>query len=84
MARGWESKAIESQQQDAREVTSARRALTPEERDLVARRTSLELAMASTQAELLAACRAAHRDMLRLRLDAIHAELTPLRSGGNA
>jgi hypothetical protein len=78
MARGWESKAIESQQDDAQARKEARKALTPEERERLDRRRSLELAVARTQAELQAACHAAHRDMLRLRLQALQAELGTL------
>ena len=78
MARGWESKAIESQQDDARATGTIRPALTPEQRARAERRASLELAVAQAQAELQAACRPAHRDMLRLKLDALKAELGTL------
>jgi hypothetical protein len=82
MARGWESKAVESQQESAREVgKSAGPPLTPEEQSHLARRRSLELAMASTQAEMRAACRSAHKDMLHLKLEAIRAELLALDAG---
>jgi hypothetical protein len=75
MARGWESKSVESQQDDARAEQRPRRDLTAAEREQVDRRRTLELAVARTQAELLAACHQAHRDMLRLRLEALQAEL---------
>lgn len=78
MARGWESKAVESQQEDAGRAGPTRAALTPAERDRLAQRDSLELALANTQAELRAACRAAHRDMLQLRLAAIRVQLLAL------
>jgi hypothetical protein len=78
MARGWESKSIESQQDDAQSKRVVRPALTPDERDRLERRQTLELAVARTQAELQAACHAAHRDMLRLRLAALQAELGTL------
>ncbi|MCA1585958.1 MAG: hypothetical protein LC791_14705 [Acidobacteria bacterium] len=83
MARGWESKAIESQQQDAQEVTAVRPEVTPEEREHRARRVSLELALSHAQSELRGASRPAHREMLRLKLDAIQAELAGLRSADN-
>ena len=51
MARGWESKAIESQQEDARAARMVRPALTPVERERAERRALLELAMAQAQAE---------------------------------
>ena len=78
MARGWESKSIESQQDDAQEKKAMRPALTADERERLDRRRTLELAIARTQAELQAACHAAHRDMLRLRLEALQAELGTL------
>ena len=78
MARGWESKSVESQQESAAARQAPRPEMTAAERDKAQRRSSLELAVASTQAELQAACRAAHRDMLRLKLEALKAELGTL------
>ncbi len=78
MARGWESKSIESQQDDARSEKPMRRDLSPEERDRAQRRTTLELALAGAQAELLVARRPAHRDMLRLKMEALKAALGTL------
>lgn len=75
MARGWESKAIESQQDDAQNKRETRKDMTSEERERHDRRRTLEMAVARTQAELLTACHAAHRDMLRLRLEALQDEL---------
>ncbi len=81
MARGWESKAIESQQQDAHEPKALRRTLSPEERDRASHRLTLEMALASARSELQAAVRPAHREMLRLKLEAIQAELQELGTG---
>jgi hypothetical protein len=78
MARGWESKSIESQQDDAQAKTVARPELTPEERARIDRRRTLELALVRTQSELQAACHAAHREMLHLKLEALKAELGTL------
>lgn len=78
MARGWESKSIESQQDDARSEKPVRRDLSPQERARAERRALLELALTQTQTELQAACWPAHRDMLRLKLDALKAELGTL------
>ena len=75
MARGFDSKFVESQQDEAQRGNSARPALSAEERAQLERRRTLELALARTQAELQAACHAAHRDMLRLKLEALQAEL---------
>jgi hypothetical protein len=71
MARGWESKAVESQQDDAARVRQMAPALSDDARQRLQQRRTLELALAQTQAELGAACRAAHRDMLQQRLTAI-------------
>ena len=79
MARGFDSKFVESQQDDARgRSQNARPALTADERARIDRRRTLEMAVARTQAELQAACHSAHRDMLRLKLEALQAELGTL------
>lgn len=78
MARGWESKSIESQQEDAQSRGRRRAPLSPDERARQERRTSLEMAIARAQAELQAACHAAHKDMLRLKLEALNTELKQL------
>jgi hypothetical protein len=78
MARGWESKSIESQQDDARTASVKKPLLSPEERARAERRTSLEMALARAQAELQAACQPAYRDMLRLKLETIRAQLVEL------
>ena len=80
MARGWESKAVESQQDDARAANRPRRELTPDERRRAERRAVLELAITQAQAELQAACRSAHRDMVRLKLEALQADLRALEN----
>jgi hypothetical protein len=78
MARGWESKSIESQQDDAQSASVRRPSMTADQRATVQRRQTLELALAGAQAELTAACRAAHQDMIRLKIDALRAELAAL------
>ena len=78
MARGWESKSIESQQADALAAKASKPARTPEERLRSERRTSLQLALAETQAGLGRACHPAHRDMLRLQLVALQQQLAEL------
>ncbi len=78
MARGFESKSVESQQEEAQRRKTLKPAMTMEEKDREARRAGLELALAQTQAEMGAACRPAHRDMLKLRLEAIQAQIRNL------
>ena len=78
MARGFESKSVESQQEEAQRTKTLRPALTPEERARQSLKDGLELALAQTQAEIAAACRPAHREMLKLRLEAILAQIRDL------
>jgi hypothetical protein len=78
MARGFESKSVESQQEEAQRLKTLKPALTAEEQERAARRAGLELALTRTQAEMGAACRPAHREMLRLRLQAIQARIQDL------
>ena len=78
MARGWESKAIESQQDDARAKGPSGPAPSPAQ---IARRQqaeSIQLALADTTAQLQAACRPVHKDMLRQRVAALEALLAGL------
>jgi hypothetical protein len=78
MARGFESKSVESQQEESQRRKTLRPAMTAEEKERETRRAGLELALAQTQAEMGSACRPAHRDMLKLRLDAIRAQIEDL------
>jgi hypothetical protein len=78
MARGFESKSVESQQEEAQRAKAFRPALSAEELARQAQRAGLELALTQTQAEMSAACRPAHREMLKLRLEAIQAQLQDL------
>jgi HD superfamily phosphodiesterase len=78
MARGWESKSVESQQADIGSRAARKPASTPEQRQQASERYTLELALAQTQAELAAACRPAHKDMLHQRLQAIRERLATL------
>ena len=78
MARGWESKSIESQQDDAGRKPPAGPDLTAQQRERATAKTGLELALAQTQAEITGACRPAHREMLKLRMVAIQDQLKDL------
>ena len=78
VARGFESKSVESQQEEAQRSKITRPALSPEDQARQTRRTGLELALAQTQSEIRAACRPAHREMLKLRLEAIQAQIRDL------
>jgi hypothetical protein len=78
VARGWESKSVESQQDEAGRRGVRKPPRSPEEVERGARRAALEMALVQTQAEMGAACRPAHREMLRLRLAAIQDELAAI------
>ncbi len=68
MARGWESKSIESQQADASADRTAKKALSPEALAIEAQRRELTLARARVAAELERATAPAHRQMLERAL----------------
>ena len=80
MARGWESKAIESQQQDRATRPPSGPDLTPAERERHQRAESVALALADAAAQLQAACRPAHRDALHQRVTALQNLLAELRA----
>jgi len=78
MARGWESKNVEAQQ-DERERTETQRAeVTPEEAARLARRRTLELTRARALADLSAAKTPAHRAMLEAAVRALDQQLSEI------
>ena len=78
MARGWESKAVESQQADWGSVAATGPKASPQELERRHKATSTVLALADTTAQLQAACRPLHRDMLRQRKAALEDILAAL------
>lgn len=64
MARGFESKSVESQQEEAQARRPLKPALSPEERARLERRQATELALAAKRAELANATGDAHRAYL--------------------
>ena len=78
MARGWESKHVESQQEEARRTDSRPAGAPPAPPEVRPRRQMLELAPARAEAELFAASAPPHRAMLRQALDAINEQLREL------
>lgn len=75
MARGWESKSVEAQQEEAGARRAVGPAVSPEERERRQRAESVGLALADLTAQLQSACRPVHRDMLRRRISALQALL---------
>ena len=86
MARGFDSKFVEAQQEEATRSTTLGPALTPEERATEARRQALTLSRARAVADLERATAPAHRQMLLQAIEALEAQLagltrnTPTRS----
>jgi hypothetical protein len=75
VARGWESKAIESQQEEAARQRPRRPALTPEQRAQEERRRSLELTRARAADDLTRATSPHHRQMLEQMIRALDEQL---------
>jgi hypothetical protein len=80
MARGWESKSVEEQQDAAARERATRQAPapTPEQQVKAQQREGLRLARARTLSQLQNACRAAHRAQLEATLADIDRRLTGL------
>lgn len=75
MARGFESKSVESQQEEAQRKKELKPALTPEERARLEARRVIELALAAKQAELAKAKSEAHRAYLTRAISELTARL---------
>lgn len=70
MARGWESKSVETQQEE--HGRKARKTImTPEQREQAARRQTLGLQRARAAADLARATKPGHRAMLQRAIDDI-------------
>ena len=78
MARGFESKMVEFQQEEAARQRSAAPALTDDEKAQRARRQGLELARARAAADLARATAPAHRAMLENAIAALDNQLRQL------
>lgn len=78
MARGWESKSVEAQQDEAARTRTVRRPLTEQQRADADRRKTLELSKARAADDLTRATSPNHRRMLEQALQAIDEQLTKL------
>jgi len=77
MARGWESKSVETQQEEASHPRGpAGRAPTREEREREAEKRTLELALVKVRGDLARSTSEAHREMLRRALEDLERRLT--------
>ena len=76
MARGWESKEIESQQAQAEaDMRAKKRVLTPEQVEQTARRHLIELDLARIARELIATPHPRRRSQLQAALDHLNKQL---------
>jgi hypothetical protein len=78
MARGFDSKFVEAQQEEATRPKTIGPGLTPEQRLAADRRKALELSRARAAADLERATIPAHRQMLEQAISALDAELAKL------
>ncbi len=78
MARGWESKSIEAQQEERDRPRESGPVSAPEDAARASRRGIVELSRARAAADLAAATIPAHRTMLETAIRALDAELADL------
>jgi hypothetical protein len=78
MARGFDSKFIEAQQEEATRTQVVRPAMTPEQQAIAERRRSIELARSRAESDLQRATIPAHRQMLEQAILALDEQLARL------
>ena len=78
MARGFESKMVEFQQEEAARRSVTREKLTPADRDRADRRRAIELTRTRAMADLERATAPAHRQMLQQAIAALDEQLAAL------
>jgi hypothetical protein len=78
VARGWESKSVESQQAEAEERVLRLPSLTPEEAERKARKESLLLQRSRLLREIQSACHPRFRGQLEAALAHLDGELAKL------
>ena len=83
MARGWESKAVEAQQDDLERKEVAGAPVSAEEAARRVRRRTIELSRARAEADLGEATSPAHRAMLETAIRALDEELAEPPGGGS-
>ena len=81
MARGWESKSVESQQ-DAGPQKHPQRERTPEERQREAKRRGLELSVTRVRQQILEATSPVRRQALESALEHLQSQLRQLGDEG--
>lgn len=79
MARGWESKSVEAQQEDALRSRPTGPALTAEQRAALETRRTLELTRARAADDLTRATSPHHRRMLEAAIASLDDQLSKLQ-----
>jgi hypothetical protein len=78
MARGFDSKFVEAQQEEATREKFLRPPTTPEQRDRDARRQTLQMSRNRAEADLRRATAPAHKRMLEQAIEALDHQLASL------
>lgn len=78
MARGFESKMVEFQQEEAARARAKKQDLAPEDRARAQKRQSIELTRARAMADLSRATAPAHKRMLEQAIAALDEQLRSL------
>jgi hypothetical protein len=79
VARGWESKSIEAQQDERLTASTATGPRSAEERERLARRQVIELSLARAEADRVAAASPAHVAMLDQAIATLRDQLRQLQ-----
>ncbi len=78
MARGWESKSVEAQQDATEDARAPGPARSPEEVERLREQTTLQLARTEALGQLQRACAPAHRAMLEQKIADLEREINLL------
>jgi hypothetical protein len=78
VARGWESKSVESQQDDARSAAEPKRRLSLQQRNLESRKQALQLARSRTLQQIHSAENPRYRSILEQALRELDEQLRKL------
>jgi hypothetical protein len=78
VARGWESKSVEQQQDDARSAAKPQRRLTVEQKEIESRRQGLKLSRSRILEQIQSAGNPRYRSLLEQALAEVDAQLNRL------
>jgi hypothetical protein len=78
VARGWESKSVELQQDDARSTGEPKRHLTPEQREIASRKEGLRLSRSRILEQLHSAQNPRYREILEKALAVLDEQIARL------